>query len=197
MIKDLVNQENLKMSNAVSTAKGYIATHKNVIGGKPPVSLILGGKTTQNGTPAPDNKVDIVGAGESGSLSVKSTGKNLFDGIWDDTISKNKIAVKAGFSYIYSESSTATAVNVYFYEDESSNTHLKVKYVGAGNAYIPTQDGFIKLDKSTTTKTECMLEIGSNITAYEPYTETTADIPLSSPLYEKDYIRYNMDGSGE
>lgn len=32
---------------------------------------------------------------------------------------------------------------------------------------------------------------------FEPYTETTADIPLSSPLYEKDYIRYNMDGSGE
>lgn len=32
---------------------------------------------------------------------------------------------------------------------------------------------------------------------FEPYTETTADIPLSSPLYEGDYIRYNMDGSGE
>jgi hypothetical protein len=32
---------------------------------------------------------------------------------------------------------------------------------------------------------------------FEPYTKTQANIPLSAPMYEKDYIRYNMDGSGE
>lgn len=36
-----------------------------------------------------------------------------------------------------------------------------------------------------------------NTDEFEEYAETQADIPLSSPLYEGDYIRYNMDGTGE
>ena len=38
------------------------------------------GKSTQNGTPTPDAPVPIVSVGESGSVNVRITGKNLFGG---------------------------------------------------------------------------------------------------------------------
>ncbi len=40
--------------------------------------LSVYGKSTQDGTPSPDNPVPIVSAGDGGSVTVKVTGKNLF-----------------------------------------------------------------------------------------------------------------------
>lgn len=44
----------------------------------PLCGLTVYGKSTQDGTPTPDAPVPIVSAGDSGSLAVKVTGKNLF-----------------------------------------------------------------------------------------------------------------------
>lgn len=44
----------------------------------PLCGLTVYGKSTQDGTPTPDAPVPIVSAGESGSVAVKVTGKNLF-----------------------------------------------------------------------------------------------------------------------
>lgn len=44
----------------------------------PLCGLTVYGKSTQDGTPSPDNPVPIVSAGDSGSVTVKVTGKNLF-----------------------------------------------------------------------------------------------------------------------
>ena len=44
----------------------------------PLCGLYVYGKSTQDGTPSPDNPVPIVSAGDSGSVAVKVTGKNLF-----------------------------------------------------------------------------------------------------------------------
>ena len=43
------------------------------------VGLRVFGKTTQDGTPTPDAPVDLVSAGNSGSITVNVTGKNLWD----------------------------------------------------------------------------------------------------------------------
>jgi hypothetical protein len=45
----------------------------------PLCGLTVYGKSTQDGTPTPDAPVPIVSAGESGSVAVKVTGKNLLD----------------------------------------------------------------------------------------------------------------------
>lgn len=45
----------------------------------PLVELNLYGKSTQNGTPTPENPVDIVSVGDNGSIEIKTWGKNLFD----------------------------------------------------------------------------------------------------------------------
>lgn len=45
----------------------------------PLCGLTVYGKSTQDGTPSPDNPVPIVSAGDSGSVAVKVTGKNLVD----------------------------------------------------------------------------------------------------------------------
>ena len=43
----------------------------------PLCGLTVYGKSTQDGTPSPDNPVPIVSAGDSGTVTVKATGKNL------------------------------------------------------------------------------------------------------------------------
>ena len=47
--------------------------------GEPFKGLVLYGKSTQDGTPTPDAPVPIVSAGDSGSIAVKVTGKNLLN----------------------------------------------------------------------------------------------------------------------
>lgn len=41
-----------------------------------------------------------------------------------------------------------------------------------------------------------MISKGNTALPYEPYTGTKANIPVSAPLYDGDYIKYNMDGTG-
>ena len=48
----------------------------------PLLGLNLYGKSTQDGTPTPDNPVDIVSVGDRGSVSVQTCGKNIFP--WND-----------------------------------------------------------------------------------------------------------------
>ena len=45
----------------------------------PLLGLNLYGKSTQDGTPTPENPVDIVSVGDSGSVAVQACGKNLVD----------------------------------------------------------------------------------------------------------------------
>ena len=49
----------------------------------PLVGLNLYGKSTQDGVPTPENPVEIVSVGDSGSVSVQACGKNLFEGSQD------------------------------------------------------------------------------------------------------------------
>ncbi len=48
----------------------------------PLLGLNLYGKSTQDGTPTPDNPVEIVSVGDSGTVEITTCGKNLF--LWND-----------------------------------------------------------------------------------------------------------------
>ncbi|MBQ7067056.1 MAG: hypothetical protein IJN92_09595 [Lachnospiraceae bacterium] len=57
--------------------------------------------------------------------------------------------------------------------------------------------GYSQMDSTTLYYEQCGIFEGV-ITAdeFEPYTETTAELSLSEPLYEGDYIKYRANGSG-
>lgn len=64
----------------------------------PLCGLTVYGKSTQDGTPSPDNPVPIVSAGDGGSVAVKVTGKNLFPVITNaniSTLNKPGVGTKA------------------------------------------------------------------------------------------------------
>ena len=67
---------------------------------------------------------------------------------------------------------------------ESGASYFAVMYMNGG-------------ENGTSFVYDLQVEKGTVKTDYEPYTETQTNIPLSAPLYEGDYIRLNMDGSGE
>ena len=60
----------------------------------PLCGLSVYGRSTQDGEPSPDNPVPIVSAGDSGSVAVKVTGKNLIQPYEKDTqIAKNGVTM--------------------------------------------------------------------------------------------------------
>ena len=71
---------------SISTAAGIPVTFTgnpvvatDTIADQPFAGLKVYGKSTQDGTPSPENPVDIVSAGEGGSIELAVTGINLFD----------------------------------------------------------------------------------------------------------------------
>ena len=150
------------------------------------------------------------------SLSVKSTGKNLcplgsktgtlqvnipidyltdgetytFSGIitTDDTNATTSLASQYGTSGQLNHNQLARNSRVSEVFTKRTGDTLFIVY--ASNNYANSKGDAI-------TVSDIQIEKGNKATPFEEYVETTADIPLSSPLYEGDYIRYNMDGTGE
>ena len=63
----------------------------------PLCGLTVYGKSTQDGTPSPDNPVPIVSVGDSGTVAVKVTGKNLLN------ISKNTTLNAYGLTWTFAD----------------------------------------------------------------------------------------------
>ena len=73
----------------------------------PLCGLTVYGKSTQGGTPSPDNPVPIVSAGDGGSVEVKATGKNLLDSArMNPTFSAKGISAKQNSDGSYTISGT-------------------------------------------------------------------------------------------
>ena len=68
----------------------------------PLIGLNLYGKSTQDGTPTPENPVDIVSVGDSGSVGIVACGKNLFD------YTKMKTKTDNGVSFINNNDGSIT-----------------------------------------------------------------------------------------
>ena len=76
----------------------------------PLCGLTVYGKSTQDGTPTPDAPVPIVSAGDSGSVAVRVTGKNLLNSaLLNSALSANGISAKQNSDGSYTISGTPTA----------------------------------------------------------------------------------------
>ena len=173
-------------------------------------------------SPNPDYSQDIHGVGESGVLSVKTVGKQLFDEvnynkfIYSTTIGADlttQATTRYGTTDLIDGSkdltcSLATGNDVlglfWGIKDGVIAKHeiFRSTTCYSGGTYDYSVIGFGKVSHSELTtddliNAECMVEIGTEKTPYESCTATQADIPLNAPMYDGDYIRYNMDGSGE
>lgn len=168
----------------------------------PLCGLTVYGRSTQDGTPTPDNPVPIVSAGDGGSVTVKVTGKNLFPVVTNANLSKlNKPGGGVRYGYVFhvpAESSVTISGNADIQAncfvgdfDIKTQTYTQkaqlVSEKGAtfattlqsgwyvvyiANDYLPTI--LIKLNNA-----KVQIEIGAEATVYEPYREQP--LALSTP----------------
>ena len=171
----------------------------------PLCGLTVYGKSTQDGTPSPDNPVPIVSAGDGGSVVVKVTGRNLLN-ITDGSRIARGITITAKDGLI-SISGTATSSG-YAWLDippliissvatlSSSITSQKVKLVSETWAVVLSSDTAAKMSDMATrivfivtegqtynlTGVKVQLELGTTATAYSPYREQLLTLPTPNGL---------------
>lgn len=176
----------------------------------PLCGLAVYGKSTQDGTPSPDNPVPIVSAGDGGSVVVKVTGANMLEG--------TKPGVKStvyGITYTTYENGfliTGTATNdftILLHDDVahpltrgiyyltasglSPSVTLNFYFVGKYSSDVQNKKVTLTRDvefslrlqikKGTTLNTTVQVSLTRNaITAYSPYREQLLTLPTPGGL---------------
>ena len=181
-------------------------------------------------SPNPDYPQDIKGVGDSGTIEVKTCGKNLFNVFEYNTYTTNGITFTPTSDGGINVKGTSTAEAYYsksFYLPREDSYVISgcpnggdwstycLGYWGAGLGYsVDSGNSAIINPTDISEKLTLRITIGSGQTidktfypmvrpasveddTYEPYTETQALIPVSSPLYDGDYIEVFADGSGQ
>ena len=171
----------------------------------PLCGLTVYGRSTQDGTPTPDAPVPIVSAGESGSVAVKVTGKNLlhlpdgsktFRGITitakDGLISISGTATETGYAVldippfitpgvlILSSSikqPVAALVSQTWDAILFQNTATKMSDTATRLVFTVEQGQAYNL-----TGVKLQLELGTTATAYSPYREQLLTLPTPNGL---------------
>lgn len=171
----------------------------------PLCGLTVYGKSTQDGTPSPDNPVPIVSAGDGGSVTLKVTGKNLLNipdgsgtarGVTvtakDGLISISGMAISSGYAWLNIPPSIASGVVIL----SSSLTSLKVKLVSEKWVVILSPNAANKMSDVATkivfmvtegqtynlTGVKVQVELGTTATEYEPYREQLLTLPTPNGL---------------
>lgn len=171
------------------------------------------GYTVQDGTPTPDSPIDIQGLGDSGAIEVKACGKNLFNVLTHISKDANSyvynLKLKPNTSYTCSSNIPVSNVaSIWFGGGSSSENGV---FIGNPKTFNTDSNGiinvYIRFDATSAGVNAyngiingtylCQIEEGTEATDYEPYTETTSSIPITSPLYGGDYIEVYADGSGK
>ena len=171
----------------------------------PLCGLTVYGRSTQDGTPTPDAPVPIVSAGDSGSVAVKVTGRNLLNitdgsriarGITitakDGLISISGTAISSGYVWLDIPPLIISGVATL----SSSITSQKVKLVSKTWAVVLSSDTAAKMSDMATrivfivtegqtynlTGVKVQLELGTTATAYSPYREQLLTLPTPTGL---------------
>ena len=171
----------------------------------PLCGLTVYGRSTQDGTPSPDNPVPIVSAGDGGSMVVKVTGRNLLNiadgsriarGITitakDGLISISGTATSSGYAWLDIPPLIISSVATL----SSSITSQKVKLVSETWAVVLSSDTAAKMSDMATrivfivtegqtynlTGVKVQLELGTTATAYSPYREQLFTLPTPNGL---------------
>ena len=168
----------------------------------PLCGLTLYGKSTQDGTPTPDAPVPIVSAGESGSVAVKVTGKNLFyeQGFQQYFINSIGDSVGLAVGNVSSVLQVATGAK-YYVTRNKIGTKFRVAVVDKlptkGSVVRPSSainaDSKRQVEISATSKymviqcedeaafSELMVSLDSS-TTYSPYREQLLTLPTPTGL---------------
>ena len=171
----------------------------------PLCGLTVYGRSTQDGTPSPDNPAPIVSAGDSGNVAVKATGRNLLNipdgsgtarGVTvtakDGLISISGTATSSGYTKLDIPPFIASGVVIL----SSSITSPKAKLVSATWNVILALDTADKMSDMATrivfivtegqtynlTGVKVQLELGTTATAYSPYREQLFTLPTPNGL---------------
>lgn len=168
----------------------------------PLCGLTVYGKSTQDGTPSPDNPVPIVSAGDGGSVAVKVTGKNLFYEQGFQEFFINNAANNVGLSAGNVSSVLQVVTGAKYYVTRSKiGTKFRVAVVDKlptqGNPVRPSSainaDSKRQAEISATSKYmviqcedeaafgELMVSLDSSV-AYEPYREQLLTLPTPNGL---------------
>lgn len=171
----------------------------------PLCGLTVYGKSTQDGTPSPDNPVPIVSAGDGGNVAVKVTGKNLFPVVTEANLSKI-IKPDGGIRYGYTfyipawltvvitcnasidtncyigdfDTKTQKYTQKSLIASETGETKSAVVHSGWYVVYIATDYKPHIIEKLN--KAKIQMEISTKSTAYSPYHEQLLTLPTSNGL---------------
>ena len=159
----------------------------------PLCGLTVYGKSTQDGTPSPDNPVPIVSAGDGGSVGVRMTGKNLIQGI--NKILAPSEAIEGGVRIVNDTGGNSRLV--FFNVDLKKGVTYTISFTekvvqGDGirvSVYLPDIEQYVatkfsprhdtgkigiylnQAERGTIEITNIQLEIGTDSTPYSPYRE--------------------------
>lgn len=172
----------------------------------PLCGLTVYGRSTQDGTPTPDAPVPIVSAGDSGSVAVKVTGKNLLyipDGSGttrgvtvtakDGLISISGTATETGYVSLGITPFIISGVVVNLTSSiKSPNASLVAKNYSAvihqgmpgkmSNAATRLTFTVVQGQTYNLTGVKVQLELGTTATPYEPYREQILTLPTPNGL---------------
>ena len=171
----------------------------------PLCGLTVYGRSTQDGTPTPDAPVPIVSAGESGSVAVKVTGKNLlhltdgsktFRGVTiaakDGLISISGTATETGYAVVNIPPFITPGVLILSSSIKSpaaalvSQTWDGILFQNAAAKMSDTATRLVfTVNQGQTynlTNVKLQLEPGSTATTYEPYREQLLTLPTPTGL---------------
>ena len=176
----------------------------------PLCGLTVYGKSTQDGTPSPDNPVPIVSAGDSGSVAVRVTGANMLEGtkpgvestpqgttytIHENGISITGTATKTFNISLHEDNKYRLTRGIYYLTTSglSPSTILNFYFIGKFSSDVQnlkvtlTRDvDFslrLQIEKGATLDTTIQVSLTRNkIATYSPYHEQLLTLPTPNGL---------------
>ena len=176
----------------------------------PLCGLTVYGKSTQDGTPSPDNPVPIVSAGDGGSVAVKVTGANMLEGTKPGVESTSSgvtftsgengvlitgIATSVSSITLHKDTISKLPLGIYYLTTKglSASVVLNFFYVGKFTSDQQNQKVFLTKDaeyslilqvqKGATLNTIVQISLTRDeTTAYSPYREQLLTLPTPNGL---------------
>ena len=176
----------------------------------PLCGLTVYGRSTQDGTPSPDNPVPIVSAGNSGSVTVKVTGANVLEGTKTGTTSSQhsiiytanengvsvvgKATAAAGF-FLHNDVKAMLPHGIYYLTTKGLSASVAINFYQVGSFTSDVQNREIRITTSkdysillsvatgATVNTTVQVSLTRNkTTTYSPYREQLLTLPTPTGL---------------
>ena len=151
--------------------------------------MMIYGKSLQNGTPTPENPVEIKSVVNP---TVKVCGKNLFDskkfpiilnraidtntGKIYESLSGNYCAIEKYIHFPYSGKKVSfnASMTLLAYDKD----YKFINTVNRNNGQVPIGTMYVRFDIKTVEKDKAQIELSENATTYEPYKEQTIQLTI-------------------